>query len=185
MKNLEVPFYSQNNDEIPEEKQRQLCGLCCVKMILDFYNPDEENNILDLIKEAELIEAFDKQKQIWSHEGLVRVMRNHGVLAYAQEFRSVKVDLQTGEFLENENQKQLLQKGVEKIIFRIKKGYPIIASMREGFGTNTDSHLVVIKGFKKADGISLIINDPLDGPDMTISLDYFLEFWRKFVIFSR
>ena len=183
--NLEIPFYSQLNDEIPVEKQRQLCGICCVKMILDFYEPEIKHEIQDLIREAELIEAYDAKQDMWSHEGLVRIMRNHGVLAYNQEFRSVKVDLDSGEFLENENQKDLLQKGIEKIIFRIKKGYPVIASVKANFGENIDNHLIVIKGFKKEDEISLIINDPLGVPDTIVTLDYFLEFWRKFVIFTR
>lgn len=183
--NLELPFYSQLNDEIPVEKQMQLCGLCCVKMILDFYEPEIEHKIQDLIKETELIGAYDVEKDMWSHEGLVRVMRNHNVLAYPQEFRSVKVDLESEEFHENDNQKYLLQQGIEKIIFRIKKGYPVIASVAPNFGGNNQNHLIVIKGYKKTEEISLIINDPLDGPDKIVTLDYFLEFWRKFAIFTR
>jgi uncharacterized protein YvpB len=188
--NLEVPFFSQLNNGIPDVFERQSCGICCVKMLLDYYNKEKNEKkieILDLIKEGELIKAFDRQinNGVWVHDGLAKILRNHGIPAYVQEFRSVKVNLDTENFEENENQKDLLQIGIEKILLRLKKGYPVIASVEAGFGSNTSTHMIVISGYKKDDEVSFIINDPLEDSEKEISLEYFLEFWRKFVIFSQ
>jgi hypothetical protein len=194
---LEVPFFSQLNNEISEDLQRQSCGICCVKMVIDYFAVKNKNKknatkvdsapISDLMKEGELIEAYNPSVEngVWTHEGLVRILRNHGVPAYAQEFRSVGVNLETGEFEDNENQKDLLQIGIEKILFRLKKGYPVIASVREGFSENKVTHLIVITGFEKDDSVSFIINDPLRNEETVVTLEHFLEYWRKFVIFSR
>ena len=180
--NLEIPFYGQLNNEIPEEKQRQVCGICCVKMILDYLDK-KDNDANDLIKEGELIKAFDEDLKIWKHEGLVRVLRNHGVLAYPQEFRSVFVNLETNEFEENENEPALIQKGVEKIINEIERGRPVVASVAKGFSDNTDSHLILIKGYEKNGDIKMYVHDPLVGDDREITLEYFLQYWRRFTIF--
>lgn len=182
--NLEVPFYSQLNDEIDVSLQRQICGISCVKMVLEYYFPKEVFNIDNLIKEAELIKAFDAVNNIWIHDGLVRILRNHSLTAYAQEFRSVKVDLMTGEFLENENEPHILEKGIEKIIDSINDEKPVIVSVAKGFSDNRDSHLVLIKGYKKNDDLIFYVHDPLMGDDREVTLEYFLQYWRKFVIFT-
>jgi hypothetical protein len=186
---IDLKFFSQLDNKIPENFQRQSCGLCCVKMLIDYYNPQTEIEISNLLKEAELIGAYDTKinNGVWTYEGLVRLLRNHNVLSYDQEFRSVKVDLEKGEFLKNENQTDFIHAGLSKIVKNIKNKKPIIVSVKAGFSDNVDSHLVVLNGIEEKSNFLqsiLFVNDPLVGPDIEMTLEYFLKFWRKMAIFG-
>jgi hypothetical protein len=186
MKN-QINFFSQLDPSVPEEWQRQICGLACVKMIIDS-NEEKPIDIQNLIKEGKLIEAYDPEinNGLWTHEGLVRILRNHGILSYAQEFRAVDVNLDSGEMVPSKIEEHMMQKGMEKIMRFAKKERPVIASVKAGFSQNSDSHLILIKGFKAENGNNqpvFIVNDPLVGEDLEISFDHFLKYWKKFVIF--
>ena len=101
---IQIPYFSQLDDSIENFNKNQTCGISCVKMVLDFYLPNQKNDINDLIKEGVLIKAYDPNflGGVWVHDGLVRILRNHGIAAYSQEFRSVKVDIDVvvGTFLD-------------------------------------------------------------------------------------
>lgn len=175
---MQVPFYTQLNDEISDDVlvQRRACGICCVKMILGYY--DIDISVQDLIAEGKFAQAYDEEKDLWTHEGLVRILRNHGVKSYAQEFRSQKIDLETGEVEEKDN---LLEAGYEKIIEEVNHDRPVIVSVKKGFSENTDSHMILVVG---GDDSRLIIHDPLTNPYVEIEKDKFMEYWRKFAIFT-
>ena len=183
---MDIKYFSQKDNEVPVDLQRSICGLACVKMIVDFYHPEENQSITDLIKEGNLIGAYDKKLELWIHDGLVRILRNHGISSYAQEFKSIEVDLENKTYKKSQYSDELMQKGIEKIMRFVKRNKPVITSFKEGFGENTDSHLVLIKDYKTAKGNQnpiFIIHDPISGPDIEVNLEHFLKYWRKFTIF--
>jgi len=184
---MDIKYFSQLDKTVPVDRQHNICGAVCVKMILDSKNTESEININDLIKEGEMIGAFNLDiGGLWTHDGLVRLLRNHGESSYAQEFRSVYANLETGEFKTSEHEEELMQRGIEKIMRFIKRGKPVIASFKAGFTENTEPHLVVIKDIKtneKSNSPVFIINDPVAGEEIEITIDHFLKYWKKMVIF--
>ncbi len=187
---LNIIHFSQNNTQIPEPDQNKSCGICCVKMLLDFLFRDNTHSINDLIQEATLIKAFNREinNGYWTHDGLVRILRNHGALAYPQEFKSVHVNIEKQIFEENQNQENFTQKGIEKIKQKLEEGKPAIVSVTAGFNKNKDSHMVIISGYDGVDGNTqsieyLYVKDPQDETFEKVSTDKFLNHWKKLAIF--
>jgi len=189
---LDVPFVSQNSDQVSEMWRDRSCGIANVKMILDFLS-DETIPIQELIAEGLAIEGYNYSilGGSWKHEGLVRVLRNHGVLAYSQEFKAVKV-IQEDEvkFEKSSYSKKFIEQGIEKIIEQLDRGFPAIVSVNEGFNNNKTSHLVLITGYEMKDNkiLNLYYNDPdsrdgVERKNSLVEIDKFKEFWRLFCIF--
>lgn len=185
---LKAPYFAQNDQSIDPNNHLNSCGILCVAMLLAFYQ-NHKPNIMDLIDEGILIGGY--KDGMWHHEALVRILRNHGINAYAEEFRSVSVDLQKQSFDKNQNQEKLIENGIEKISQEIENGNPVIVSMKEGFGGNNQSHLVLVVGHKK-DGknlAGLYVHDPdfrsqKGTENRLVSISDFKNFWRNFAIFS-
>lgn len=176
---LNVPFVSQHSATDSFWKNRS-CAIACLKMVLDFIKT--ENYSLDeLIKEGEKIGGYTDFG--WLHDALVKISRNHGVPAYAQEFRSVPDD--------TEESKKLLNFGLEKIVKSIENDLPVIITVREGFGSNTHTHIILVTGYQFSDtGIlqGFYINDPDDRTGdkkeaFLVDIADFLKYWRKYTIF--
>jgi hypothetical protein len=181
---LSVPYYSQFDEiKIPEWKERG-CAVACLKMCLDFARPNEIPPIDDLIKEGEVINGYEPNVG-WKHEALVRLAHNHGVLAYPEEFRSIKVDIDSKSFSESSFEKNLLDRGIERIKNSIDNNIPAIVSIQ----TNLGFHQVVVVGYEDrlGDIIGFFVNDPdnrsTEKKDLFVSLADFLKQWRKFAIF--
>lgn len=181
MTNLNVPHHSQMSDHIDKDLQENVCGIVCVKMIIDFYE-EGGTKIQNLITEGKLMGGY--VDGLWVHDALVRLLRNHGVHAYSQEFKSHDADLESESFSAND---RMIEFGILKIKTEIALGNPVIVSMKAGFGDNKESHLVAIKGIdtdESGDDI-FIINDPqMKEKELRIPIDYFMKFWRNFAIFS-
>ena len=110
---LEVPFYSQKDNVYKEEYVNNSCGIVCVKMVLAFAQKDS-GDIDDLVQEGYIVGGTEAAG--WNHETLVRVLRNHEVLAYRQEFKSHNVDLDSKQGTDDEKQtKYFKELGIEKI----------------------------------------------------------------------
>jgi len=186
---LQIPYFSQLDETIKKIKKQQACGICCVKMVLDYYLPSQKNNINDLIQEGMVIKAYnpDLLGGVWVHEGLVRILRNHGIAAYSQEFKSMKVELggaeEEGNIARpnNEIETSLVNFGMEKIKKCLENNEPVIVSVLPNFAKNQDSHLVIIKGFENN---QLIFTDPFSGDDLFFTEEHFLNFWKKLAIFT-
>jgi uncharacterized protein YvpB len=179
---LEVPFWSQKHNVDNEDYINNSCGIVCVKMILGFAGK-ESGDVDELIKEGHIVGG--KSEAGWNHETLLRLLRNHGVLAYRQEFISHTVDLEKekGE----EDQKETLtfrENGIEKIKGSIDYGYPVMVSVKPGFGENKGDHLVLVVGY---DDENFYINDPqrkgYEKDPISVPLDKFKEFWKGLTIF--
>jgi uncharacterized protein YvpB len=181
MKKLQVPFFAQH--EIVENGEGHLsCGIVCVKMVIDFFNKDN-SEIHDLIKEAVIVGG--KESAGWKHETLVRVLRNHGILAYGQEFKSHKINLEK-EFGESDKKQtdEFVKLGIQKIKNSIDFEFPVIVSVKPQFNGNPENHIVLIVGY---DEENFYINDPQrkgqEKDPMPVSIEKFKEFWKGLTIF--
>lgn len=175
--------YSQLNSEIDEKWQRSACGIVCVKMVLDYFYPEKSHSIADLISEGVIVKAYDG---MWSHSGLSLILRNHGVLAYNQEFKSHTIDLNSKKGAPSEYAKDFRQYGLQKIKEEVRKGRPVIISVAKNFSQNESSHLVVVADYLEKDGETIfVIFDPIMSDGGTqITEEYLLSFWRDMAIFT-
>lgn len=191
---IQINHFSQHDPQIHKAEQNKSCGICCVKMLLDFLHPDNQHEIADLIQEAKSIGAFNQNLNggLWTHEGLVRILRNHGSLAYPQEFKAVYVDLKNKTFNENPEQVNFTTGGVQKIKLKLAKGKPVIVSVTAGFNKNQDDHLIIINGYEDNNSENSLNNNPIESFYITdpqdkslekVCLESFLKHWKKLAIF--
>jgi uncharacterized protein YvpB len=190
---LEVPFYSQK-EIVTNGEGDSACGIVCVKMILDYKTDDRLQNtehrisIDDLVKEGYIVGG--KEEAGWKHETIVRVLRNHGIMAFRQEFiahevviSKQKVESSKG-VLNEEVTEEMRGVALTKFEMFIDQGYPVMTSMRPGFGENGGDHLVLIVGY---DEDNLYINDSQMGSDegspIAVSKKKFMEYWKGLSVF--
>ncbi len=179
MKTLQIPFFSQLDPSVPIEYQRHVCALACIKMIFDWYAKgiDFEH----IYQEAQIV--GDQVQAGWTHETIIRVLRNHGVLAYRQEFLGHTINIKTKKGEIAEHTEQFVDKGIEKIKKSIDGGNPIFVSVKENFSDNKEDHVVLIIGYTED---SFVIHDPIlqfDKNPFLFSINTFKIFWKKFAIF--
>ena len=169
---LDVPFHAQDSDDS--------CGIAVTRMVLDFLG--EGSGMENLTKEA--IAIGGRTEYGWSHESLVRLLHNHGVSAYPQEYRSVSVDVENKIFTES-TAEDFIDKGIQKIILKIDEGLPTIISVKEKFNDNIESHLILITGYGDD---TLYYHDPDSRKGVIrnnepVSISDFKKYWKKFAIF--
>jgi hypothetical protein len=145
-------------------------------MVLRYLRPEDAPDPDTLFEEGENIGGRDTAGN-WTHAGIVRLSRNHGLSAYSQEFRSL-----TGG-VPSEYEPRLVEQGLVKIARSIRAGTPVIASIVRRGGMTP--HTAVVIG-KTNDGF--VIHDPdaeneEDGKSIIMSIDEFRIIWRKFAIF--
>jgi hypothetical protein len=179
---LNIPFLSQNDSSISLDWKGRSCAVVCLKMCLDFYKQGIPA-VEDLIKEGEIIGAYASGIG-WKHDGLIRLAHNHGVPAYPEEFRSVKVSLESKTFSDSEFGDHLVNIGLQRIKDSINKNIPVIVAFLPGFGSVKNFHDLVVVGFEENQGF--IVHDPSDSDPKESALideETFKKFWRKFAIF--
>ena len=157
--NMSIPFLSQYDESIPESWRSRACSVTNLFMVLKSRGVD--TTVEALIGEGESIGAFGPRG--WTHEGIVRLAHNHGVSAYAQEFRSRDENIAT----------ELRQKGLEKI----KQNLPVIASIQKDNGSFHTITLV------EATGEDFMVHDPEEKEPTRITEADFLKKWRGLSIF--
>lgn len=188
---LDVPYYSQQKDVEDERWKRRACGIVCLKMVMEYFGDRERKapSLNKLIKENEFIGGFTEFGS--KHEALVILLRNYGINAYRQEFRSLANDLETGKAEESPYEEEMVDFGIGKISFALGERKPVIASVFKGFSERDKFHLIVLTGFEKRGGrlSGFYFNDPDypsadEGKNRFVPLDLFKDNWRKMVIFS-
>lgn len=182
-KTLNIKYYSQHGGVKEEFWRTRSCGIVSLYTCLSYFNRLKGKSLDDLIKEGEAIGGYSKDG--WLHDALVRLSRNHGVLAYSQEFKSIDVDWENKKFGEGKNQEALFLKGLEKIRKEILEGRPVIMSMNAGFGANNGPHLTVVVGINDS---GFYFNDPDDRggenrEKVFVSKEEVLKYWRGFCVF--
>lgn len=183
---LDIPFFSQLDEQVPVELQRSMCAIACVKMILD--SRGIEHSFAHLFREAEIVGG--REAAGWNHETIVRVLRNHGVLSYRQEFLAHTIDLETLMPRVADHSDDFAEKGVSKIRKSITDGMPVIVSVLAGFSqdnktrksVNLGHHMVLVTGY---DDDGLVVHDPIfpQGSEGKVSYEHFMTCWRRFAIF--
>lgn len=188
-KKLNISFYSQHSDDIESEWQDKSCGIACVKMALSYTGKESKASSMDLIKEGRYIGGYNPLHG-WSHDALVNILRNYGLPAYRQEFRSHSVNPSEKNSTKSTYEEKLVSVGIGKIIQSIEKGSPVIISVKEGFDKNNSTHLILLVGFKTEDSsvTGFFYFDPNTSQDEGIepqfmTLERFNSNWRKLAIF--
>ncbi|MCB9806089.1 C39 family peptidase [Candidatus Nomurabacteria bacterium] len=184
---IDIPFYSQHSLDIEESWRPRCCGVVCVKMIIDFLcdqNLTPTTN--ELIQEGVAMGGYESRG--WYSDALVRLLRNYGLVAYCQEFRSLHFDQDQKTFEEQNLDNRMLRKGIEKIISEMKWEIPVIASFTPGFNGNGSNHLVTLTGYVE-DGVGIEgfyfhdPNEPSYWPHHFIEIERFRRYWRRIAIF--
>lgn len=181
---LDIPFFSQLDIQVPQELQRSVCSIACIKMIFDYKNIQKSFD--DIYKEAEIIGG--RETSGWSHETMVRLLRNHGVLSYRQEFFGHTINIKTLETLHSKHSEKFEQEGFEKIKKTIIEGNPVIVSVFAGFSQDVENkksinmvnHIILITGF---DDEYLFVNDPIFNVSTKVTQKHFMNYWRRLAVF--
>jgi hypothetical protein len=144
----------------------------------------------DLLDEALAIKNSYTSEFGWSHDAIVMLLRNHGLSAYRQEFRSVEKDLINKTDKVSPTEKVLVDFALTKIQKSIISGQPVIASVWKKFSIQEKLHLVLITGFEEENGqiTGFHVNDPIEDNtneqgQFFVPIERFLNAWRKFAIF--
>ncbi|QQR82425.1 C39 family peptidase [Candidatus Campbellbacteria bacterium] len=162
---LDIPFISQYDARVPESWRPRACSVTNLYMVLSFFNTTENVTTTSLIQEGESIGAYGPRG--WTHEGIVRLARNHGIRAYAQEFRSSNTTCE----------EKLTTEGIEKIKEVLASGCPTIVSVQK---ENGSYHTITVVG---ESDVGFLCHDPEIGEYQEVSLETFLKRWRKLAIF--
>ena len=131
---IDVPLVNQLQDTEDKKWAEKSCGVCAIKMILAFKNPEFlKIPVMDLVKRG--IEKDGYIKNVgWKHKALVDIAGSHGVKKDYQKL-----------FYNDETKSE----GLKFINKNIKSGLPVIASVHFGFDIKRGGHLIVVNGFKK------------------------------------
>ena len=177
---LDIPFFSQLDDQVPAELQRSVCAIACIKMVLD--SRLIPNSFSDLLKEANIVGG--REHAGWTHETIVRVLRNHSVHAYRQEFKAHEIDLETGDPVPAIHSTEFANNGVAKMRDMIEKGNPVFVSVSAGFGDNQGDHVVLVVGYDENNVIMLDPQRPSDSNPVSMPLRDFMSVWKRLTIFT-
>jgi uncharacterized protein YvpB len=175
---LTVPFLSQHSDVADPKWQKESCTIVNLAMALSYYGKKVTTE--ELIAEGESIGGYCGEKIGWDHESIVRLARNHGINAYRQEFRSNN----------KTHQKELTEKGIEKLAQHIQKGNVATVSVRNKFEASRGFHTILLIGVSRnlrGRITGFIYHDPdnevTEGKNQIVDKQTFLIHWRKLAIF--
>jgi len=183
-----VPYYSQHDASIEEAWRPRICGIACVKMILEYLAREESPSIMNLIKEGLAMNGYEARG--WYHQALTKLLRNWGVPAYNQEFVSGIFNQREGIIKATSDEgNPILEKGIEKLKVSLENNFPIIVSVGENFDENTSTHLILLTGIYEDEyGFGgFYYHDPnaKEGKKENLFVDLvkFKNYWRKTAIF--
>ena len=189
---LDIPYYSQYLDVSDPSWMSRSCGILCLKMVMDFYGLEsgvDTPSADELINEGLYIEG-NVPAYGWAHNHLVLLARNHGLMAYPQEFRSHKIDYINKKEEVSEYEDVIIGKGIEKIISSLENKSPVIVSIFKNFKEMDKFHMVTltgiesennkIKGFYYHDPDSMIRDE---GAHKFVPIITFRKYWRKMAIY--
>ncbi len=192
MTKLTVPYVSQISDVTDSNWQNRSCTVANADMLLRYYRSDigEAPTVNALIEEGIKIGAHDS-KTGWNHVGVVRILRNHGLHAYTEEFRSQTINATTGDVEQNLHTEKLIASGIEKIARTTEEGNPVIVSVLPHFGANTGNHTVLVVGVERGGKdikgfwyLDPYLTRPEGEEPVFVPLEKFKTHWRGLAIFA-
>lgn len=161
--NFEVPFYSQFQDITLSEWQKLGCGVASLAMVVNYYKPDSAS-VMALLNRGIASGAYQDSVG-WKHAELAALANKYGLSSQVYDFYKLNNEAAFDKFLE------LLKDG------------PVIVSIHNKFDPRaTLGHIIVATGYENGE---VIYNDPTYGPDKRISLDGFLNGWKRRLIIVR
>jgi len=165
---LEVPYYSQFLDVHDEYWIPRACGICCMKMVFEYFGKDAPS-VLDMAKLSEKEGGYGKSGLF--HDYIVVSAKKLGLISHREE----KMEEGTG---------------IEKILSELKNKKPVIISAVKEILGQTKFHMVVLTGFEEEDGelSGFYFHDPEAvsrerGSYVFVPLGDFKKSWRKMAIF--
>ncbi|MEK7579531.1 MAG: C39 family peptidase [Patescibacteria group bacterium] len=193
MAKLNVPYVSQISDVKDPHWQSRSCTIANTKMLFLYYEKEIGNTptLEGLIEEGIAIKAYN-QVTGWGHAGIARILRNHGLSAYNEEFRSQAIDLTTGEVKPSSHAEALCTSGIEKVGRSVEEKHPVIISVSPDFGENKEYHTVLVIGVERdAEGkvcgfwyLDPYLLRPRGEEAIFVSLEKFKTHWRRLAIFA-
>lgn len=167
MKKLNVPYYSQRLDVLDSEWKWRSCGICALKMAMEFLG-EVKISADNLIKEGLKINAYLKNVG-WIHQGLVDIAKRHG---FKNSFRK--------EWPEDKK-----NEAIKYLVEFLEKEIPVLASVKN----KEEGHLALIVGAEMKSDLpeGFYIHDPdaynrEDGAFKFLNLLKFLEIWKGRII---
>ncbi len=183
---IEVPYFSQYDERIPEEWQGRSCGIVSLRMALGAVVPHKE-----LPSPAELIASGVSSGAYvagigWRHDGLMRLAELCGARAHRSEFRIRKYAMP--HVISSWLNKAFFNYGVALLRSSVQKGtVPIISVTVDG---KSDTHLVPIVSWGKREGVlGFYYHEPASQPEDNDALYRFMSIdelgrrWRRLAIF--
>lgn len=174
-------FCSQHTDIQNDEWKNKGCSISALWMALKTLNSDFNLSLDKLLEEAINIKA--NGDGLWKHDRVAVLAHNHGLAAYAEEFKSIPF----GE--ETKYAKSLVEYGLQKIYNHLKEGGMVIVSVPKDFTETNKPHSILLTGVKEEDRKRFFIyNDSNkrteeEGKGLEISFENFAKVWRKLAIF--
>ena len=176
---LDIPYYSQYLDVDDPQWKARSCGIVCLKMVMDYYKPDNRK-IIDLVNEGVAKGGYCQYG--WIHNVLVKMANERGLMASRKEYKSQ----------DDKERKKLERAAIKEITSCLKDNQPVIVSAVRNFSETDKFHLVVLTGFeKKGRGIGgFYYNDPdsqsrEEGKNKFVPIDVFKKHWRKMAIYVK
>jgi len=165
---LNVPFYTQYADDVPQEWRARACGIAVLKMALAYQHRasgEEIPSIRQLIEEGVASGGY-MDSVGWRHDALVLIANKYGVHAYRKEYKDDK------------------RGGIEELKQALKQETVPAVSVSTNHNNASTFHLVALTGY---DGDGFSYNDPArnveEGKSKYISYADFERLWRGLVIF--
>lgn len=165
-----VPFVSQIEDVSDPAWQDKFCGIVSAYMVMWYWWKQQAIPHVPSLDEVSShgldIDGY-KEDTGWIHTKLAAVARNYHLRAVVRSWMLRDNDLEimlNQERLNSENEasrysNQVTGEFVSTLYRELSNGVPVILSVKPGFGSNGDSHLIVITGISE-DMASVRINDP-------------------------
>ncbi len=177
---MKIPYYSQHDDVREQEWKDRSCAIVCVKMVLEYCRPETRSLGIDaLIREGVEIGGLNENKD-WLHEKLVQLLRNHGVVSYRQEFKTLNKDFE----------EDFLRDGIFKLEEVLDKKKPVMVSVPKRFEEGNSFHMIVLTGTKKSllgtvEGFYYNDSDYRnnEGENLFVDIDVFRRLWRRMAVF--
>jgi len=168
---LDVPYYSQFLDVNDPYWMPRACGMCCLKMVLDFFG-EKTPPLLEMCRTGEKEGGYSKHG--WFHDYLLKVARGYGLEAERGE--------KIGEIM-----------GLQKIHDELKDGRPVIVSVSKHSLGQNKFHMVLLTGYEENENgtvFGFYYNDPEslyveEGKGLFADIKDFKRDWRRMAIFIR
>lgn len=171
---MEVPYYSQYAEGIPEDWRIRSCGIVALRMAIEATTSARlgmgGTGSWGLVEEGRALGAY-KEGVGWIHSGLIRLAQKYGATAsYRMEFRSWF--WRSFYFLSQRFLKRALDKGQ----------VPIVSVTVPG---KNDTHLVPLVGY---DAVGFLYHEPAastetEGKWQRMTYRDFKNRWRRLALF--